>query len=91
VRYTPASSRGVGFLVYLRLENLYTEFLLQKLIVNQDHACRGALIQISHQILSLVLSVLNKRPGAYVSKVDLEWTVCKQSLSVTIPPTDSAL
>lgn len=96
LRYTPScwnttSPAGVGLLVYLRLENLYTEFLLQKLIVNQDHTYRGALIQISHQILSLVLSVLNKRPVVYVSKVDFEWTVCKQSLSITMLPTDFAL
>ena len=75
---------------YLRLENLYTEFLLQKLIVNQDHTSRGALIQTSHQILSLVISVLNKRPTVYVSKVDLEWTVCEMSLFVAILPADFA-
>lgn len=76
LRYNPTWPDAPGFLVYLRLENLYTDFLLQKLIVNQDHTSRGALIQTSHQILSLVLSVLTRRPVVYVSKVDLEWAVC---------------
>lgn len=61
----------------LRLENLYTEFLLHKLIVNQDHTSRSALTQKSHQILSLVLSVLTQRPSGFVSKADLEWSVRK--------------
>ena len=95
LRYTPScwdttSPGAVVLMFYLRLENLYTEFLLQKLIVNQDHTSRGALIQTSHQILSLVISVLNKRPTVYVSKVDLEWTVCELSLFVAILQADLA-
>jgi hypothetical protein len=89
LRYDPMWHQDVGFLVYLQLENLYTEFLLQKLIVNQDHTSRGALIQTSHQILSLVLSVLNKKSVTYRSKVDLEWSVCKPLSYVKIVQTDS--
>jgi hypothetical protein len=89
LRYDPTWHQDVGFLVYLQLENLYTEFLLQKLIVNQDHTSRGALIQTSHQILSLVLSVLNKKSVTYRSKVDLEWSVCKPLSYVKRVQTDS--
>jgi len=88
LRYDPTWHQDVGFLVYLRLEKLYTEFLLRKLIVNQDHTSRGALIQTSHQILSLVLSVLNKKSTTFRSKVDLEWSVRKPLSYVKILQTD---
>jgi len=80
VRYTSSSCEAMSphaipVLIMLRLEYLYTEFLLHKLIVNRDHTSRGALIQTSHQILGPVLSVFTKRPITSVSKTDLEWTV----------------
>jgi hypothetical protein len=43
-----------------RLEYLYTKFLLHKLLISQNEGNRDMMIQTSHEILHLVLSLLKK-------------------------------
>jgi hypothetical protein len=62
-------------LLSLRLEALYTDFILQKLIVNHNHSDRRTLIETSHLILSLVLSSLSQRIVLDRYRIDLEWSV----------------
>jgi hypothetical protein len=80
VKYTPSSWTAlppatVIALLSLRLESLYTEFILHKLLVNQNPANRSLLIEISHFILSLVLAALNQRTILLKHRIDLEWSV----------------
>lgn len=62
-------------LLSLKLEYLYSKFLLFKMLVNQSSSHRDALIQISHETLGLVLSVMKKRDLIGSHRIDLEWTV----------------
>ena len=43
-----------------RLECLYTEFLLHKLLISQNEGNRDKMIQTSHEILQLALSLLKR-------------------------------
>jgi len=58
-------------LLMVRLEALYTEFILHKLVMNQDHSSRNMLIETSHLILSLVLSALSQRIVLAQHRIDL--------------------
>jgi hypothetical protein len=62
-------------LLMTRLEALYTEFILHKLVMNQDSSSRSMLIETSHLILSLVLSALSRRIILTHYRIDLEWSV----------------
>ncbi|KAL6828780.1 hypothetical protein J3E69DRAFT_329690 [Trichoderma sp. SZMC 28015] len=62
-------------LLSLKLEYLYSKFLLYKMLVNQSSSHRHALIQISHETLGLVLSVMKKRDVIGSHRIDLEWTI----------------
>ncbi|KAM0249830.1 hypothetical protein ACHAQJ_008898 [Trichoderma viride] len=62
-------------LLSLKLEYLYSKFLLYKMLVNQSSGYRHALIQISHETLGLVLSVMKKRDLIGSHRIDLEWTI----------------
>jgi hypothetical protein len=80
VKYEPSSwatkpPKTVMMLLSLRLEALYTDFILHKLIVNHDHSDRRTLIETSHLILSLVLSSLSQRIVLDRYRIDLEWSV----------------
>jgi hypothetical protein len=80
VKYEPSSwatmpPKTVMMLLSLRLEALYTDFILHKLIVNHDHSDRSTLIETSHLILSLVLSSLSQRIVLDRYRIDLEWSV----------------
>lgn len=79
-------------LLMLRLESLYTDFILHKLIVNQNHSDRSMLIECSHTILSLVLSALTQRIILSRHRIDLEWSVrirfCRIDNSQSIIPAD---
>lgn len=66
-------------LLMVRLEALYTEFILHKLVMNQDHSSRSMLIETSHLILSLVLSSLSQRIALAGYRIDLEWSVSRSS------------
>jgi len=66
-------------LLMVRLEALYTEFILHKLVVDQDHSSRSMLIETSHLILSLLLSALSQRLVLAQHRIDLEWSVSKES------------
>ncbi|OPB43737.1 hypothetical protein A0O28_0020550 [Trichoderma guizhouense] len=61
-------------LLSIKLEYLYSKFLLFKMLVNQSSSHRDALIQISHETLGLVLSVMKKRDLIGSHRIDLEWT-----------------
>ncbi|KAM0452570.1 hypothetical protein ACHAPV_009466 [Trichoderma viride] len=62
-------------LLSLKLEYLYSRFLLYKMLVNQSSGYRQALIQTSHETLGLVLSVMKKRDLIGSHRIDLEWTI----------------
>ncbi|KAL7917219.1 hypothetical protein ACQKWADRAFT_307332 [Trichoderma austrokoningii] len=62
-------------LLSLKLEYLYSKFLLYKMLVNRSSGYRHALIQISHETLGLVLSVMKKRDIIGSHRIDLEWTI----------------
>jgi len=84
VKYTPSvwaqhSSQNVMLLLMLRLEALYTDFILHKLVMAQYPSNRNMLIETSHLILSLVLSALNQRIALAQHRIDLEWTVSRPS------------
>lgn len=66
-------------LLMVRLEALYTEFILHKLVVDQDHSSRSMLIETSHLILSLLLSALSQRLVLAQYRIDLEWSVSAKS------------
>ena len=72
-------------LLMVRLEALYTEFILHKLVVDQDHSSRSMLIETSHLILSLLLSALNQRLVLAEHRIDLEWSVSKESSRPVLP------
>ena len=72
-------------LLMVRLEALYTEFILHKLVVDQDHSSRSMLIETSHLILSLLLSALNQRLVLVEHRIDLEWSVSKESSRPVLP------
>lgn len=71
-------------LLSLKLEYLYSRFLLYKMLVNQSSGYRHALIQISHETLGLVLSVMKKRDLIGSHRIDLEWTVSSSRLSLSL-------
>lgn len=73
--WATTSQKTAMMLIMLRLECLYTDFILHKLLVNQDHSHRSTLIKTSHTILSLVLSALNQRISLSRYRIDLEWSV----------------
>lgn len=70
-------------LLMIRLESLYTDFILLKLIVNQDHNHRNTLIKTSHTIMSLLLSALNQRISLARHRIDLEWSVRRPNSLLT--------
>lgn len=80
VKYEPSawsqhSTNVAIMLLMVRLEALYTEFILHKLVVDQDHSSRSMLIETSHLILSLLLSALSQRLVLAQYRIDLEWSV----------------
>ena len=70
-------------LLMVRLEALYTESIMHKLVVDRDHSSRSILIETTHLILSLVLSALSQRLVLARHRFDLEWSV---STSVLLEP-----
>jgi hypothetical protein len=83
VKYEPSawsrhSTNNAMMLLMVRLEALYTEFILHKLVVDQDHSSRSMLIETSHLILSLLLSALSQRLMLAQHRIDLEWSVSKR-------------
>jgi hypothetical protein len=58
-----------------RLECLYTQFLLHKLLISLNEGKRDEMIQTSHEILHLVLSLLKKLGVHTAHLYDLEWMV----------------
>ncbi|KAL7929788.1 hypothetical protein V8C35DRAFT_314797 [Trichoderma chlorosporum] len=80
MRYEPSlwgqvASSTILMLLSIKLEYLYSKFLLHKILVNQGSGYRHALIQISHETLALVLSAMKKRDLIGSHRIDLEWTI----------------
>lgn len=65
---------AIGF---LRLEYLYTEFLLYTLLVNSDEGSRERLMMIAHEVLHIVLMPTRKRQLAHRHRPEMEWAVSK--------------
>lgn len=56
-----------------RLEYLYTKFLLHKLLITHNEGSREKMIQTSHDILHLALSLMKKHD--LIATPNLEWMV----------------
>lgn len=57
------------------MEYRYSEFLLHKLLIGQSEGNRDLMIQTSHEVLDLALSLL-KRADVYArERLDLEFMV----------------
>lgn len=57
------------------MEYRYSEFLLHKLLIGQSEGNRDLMIQTSHEVLDLALSLL-KRTDVYArERLDLEFMV----------------
>jgi len=61
-------------LLYLRLEYLYTKFLLHKLLTKHG-GDRSPMIETAHEMLDLVLLRARKREVVMAHRIDIEWTV----------------
>lgn len=62
-------------IINIRLEHLYTNFLLYKLLVQQRNTHHSQFLEASHEIVRIVISVM-KRPNVKpVLIVDVEWMV----------------
>ena len=59
----------------LRLEYLYTEFLLHTLLGPFSRMNRESLIITAHEVVNLVLLPTRKRAFLYSHRADMEWTV----------------
>jgi len=69
-----------------RLEYLYTEFLLHKLLISQNEGNRDEMIRTSHEILQLALSLLKK--SDVIATPNLEGTVSCEFVSLLKPETN---
>lgn len=58
-----------------RLEYLYTEFLIYKRLVSDHENYRYNSIQISHEIVGLILSMVKRRAALIFYRSDSEWAV----------------
>ena len=63
-----------------RLECLYSEFLLHKLLISQNEGNRDKMIRTSHEILRLTLSLLKKND--VIATPNLEGTVSCEIVSL---------
>lgn len=59
----------------LRLEYLYTEFLLYTLLGASSEVSRECLITTAHEVVNLVLLPTRKRDLLHSHRADMEWTV----------------
>ncbi|KAJ5117311.1 hypothetical protein N7448_010943 [Penicillium atrosanguineum] len=58
-----------------RMEYRYSEFLLHKLLIGQSEGNRDLMIQTSHEVLDLALSLLKKADVSVRERLDLEFMV----------------
>ncbi|KAJ5318304.1 hypothetical protein N7476_004724 [Penicillium atrosanguineum] len=58
-----------------RMEYRYSEFLLHKLLIGQSEGNRNLMIQTSHEVLDLALSLLKKTDVIARERLDLEFMV----------------
>jgi hypothetical protein len=66
-------------LLGLRLEYLYTEFLLYTLLGPSSRISRESLITTAHEIVNLVLLPTRKRDLLHSHRADMEWTVSSKN------------
>ncbi|KAJ5765411.1 hypothetical protein N7520_004970 [Penicillium odoratum] len=62
-------------LLAVRLEYLYTEFLLYTLLACYSEDSRERLIITAHEIVSIVLSPTRKRELLHICRAEMEWTL----------------
>jgi hypothetical protein len=70
-------------LLNLRLEFLYSKFLLHKLLTEHGGSDRAPMIHTAHEILGLVLLHVKKRTMLVAHRMDMEWTVSTCGLAHT--------
>ena len=59
----------------LRLDYLYTQFLLHTMLVASRENYRERLIETAHEIVNLVLLPARRRELLYSHRAEIEWTV----------------
>lgn len=64
----------------LRLECLYTEFLLHTLLASSSEINREKLIRTAHEIVNIVLQPMRKRDLLHSHRADMEWAVSGEIL-----------
>lgn len=62
-------------LYFLRLEYLYTEFILHTLLASSSEINRESMLTTAHEILKSVLLPTRKRDLLHGHRADLEWAV----------------
>ncbi|KAJ5641720.1 hypothetical protein N7490_005720 [Penicillium lividum] len=73
-QWTGQTKNGM-MLLALRLEYLYTEFLLYTLLACYCETSRERLIITAHEIVSIVLSPTRRRDLLHICRAEMEWTV----------------
>jgi hypothetical protein len=64
-----------------RLEYLYTEFLLHKLLFSQNEGDRDRMIQTSHEVIQITLPLMRRNGVQDTGRFELEWTVSYELVS----------
>lgn len=65
----------VTILHFLRLDYLYTEFLLHNLLASSNEISRESVLKTAHEILKTVLLPTRKRGLLHSNRADHEWAV----------------
>ena len=84
MKYETAPHWGVQdspviMLLGLRLEYLYTEFLLHTLLGPSSRISHESLITTAHEVVNLVLLPTRKRDLLHSHRADMEWTVSSKN------------
>ena len=80
LRYDSIQSRDLRIdyemmIGFIRLEYLYTEFLLYTLLVNTDESSRERLMMTAHELLHIVLVLTRERQSTHRRRPNMEWAV----------------
>jgi hypothetical protein len=70
--------------LFLRMEFLYTKFLLHKLLTKNGCNDREAMLQAAYELLELALLRAKKRDTVMTFRMDIEWTVRTSPICGTI-------
>ncbi|KAJ5273662.1 hypothetical protein N7478_008787 [Penicillium angulare] len=75
VQHGGSQNMTILMLQNLRLEYLYTEFLLHALLANSGESSRERLITTAHEVVNLALLPTRKRELLHSHRPDMEWVL----------------